>query len=244
MNGRDFAPMNAFTTLYAPELPISSTRQFFQFSSLLGQGRVNQLGGVFINGRPLPQRTRLHIIQLANQGVKPCQISRQLKVSHGCVSKILCRFAETGSISPGGSSSPGAPSAVAFPLKRSPEEQKKRRPPHLKHSISVILGGEETQIKNGGSKRQNFERPPQCDAVPRRARTWFAPAQLSVLEGSFQRNLCTNGGYPSADERLQLAKKTQLTETKIQVWFSNRRARFRRSLNQFCGPQPSMIITQ
>ncbi|TTH23523.1 Paired box protein Pax-3 [Bagarius yarrelli] len=67
----------------------------------VGQGRVNQLGGVFINGRPLPNHIRHKIVEMAHHGIRPCVISRQLRVSHGCVSKILCRYQETGSIRPG-----------------------------------------------------------------------------------------------------------------------------------------------
>ncbi|CAF3639801.1 unnamed protein product [Rotaria socialis] len=67
----------------------------------IGQAGVNQLGGVFVNGRPLPDHVRREIVELALNGIRPCDISRKLLVSHGCVSKILTRFYETGSIRPG-----------------------------------------------------------------------------------------------------------------------------------------------
>ena len=92
-----------------------------------GQGRVNQLGGVFINGRPLPNHVRLKIIEMAAAGVRPCVISRQLRVSHGCVSKILNRYQETGSIRPGviGGSKP----RVATPeVEKKIDEYKKDNP--------------------------------------------------------------------------------------------------------------------
>ena len=94
---------------------------------ITGQGRVNQLGGVFINGRPLPNHIRLKIVEMAAAGVRPCVISRQLRVSHGCVSKILNRYQETGSIRPGviGGSKP----RVATPeVEQRIEDYKKANP--------------------------------------------------------------------------------------------------------------------
>ncbi|KAL5264476.1 hypothetical protein ACHWQZ_G005538 [Mnemiopsis leidyi] len=79
---------------------------------------VNQLGGSFKNGRPLPEDIRKRIVDLAHFGVRPCDISRQLRVSHGCVSKILGRYSDTGSILPGniGGSKPkvATPEVVAI----------------------------------------------------------------------------------------------------------------------------------
>lgn len=92
-----------------------------------GQGRVNQLGGVFINGRPLPNHIRRQIVEMAAAGVRPCAISRQLRVSHGCVSKILNRYQETGSIRPGviGGSKPRV---ATLEIEQRIEEMRKQQP--------------------------------------------------------------------------------------------------------------------
>ncbi|KAK0395074.1 hypothetical protein QR680_001100 [Steinernema hermaphroditum] len=255
--------------------------QQFTFTNIMGQGRVNQLGGVFINGRPLPQQIRLKIIEMANSGVKPCHISRQLRVSHGCVSKILYRYAETGSVTPGQiGGSPRSKKMIETVEKQicelkmnnpaaSPNEvrhllirngvcsrstaptvttisrvlrsvQCKQKPSatNLKHSIDDILKSE-TQSSPGSSlDGENGSEPVITES--RRNRTSFTSEQLSTLEAAFNSNT-----YPDATQREQIAKATGLSEPKIQVWFSNRRARYRKSyttaaLNPFVAPTPTV----
>ncbi|ULT86068.1 hypothetical protein L3Y34_006032 [Caenorhabditis briggsae] len=39
---------------------------------------INQLGGVFVNGRPLPIEMRCKIVELARQGTRPCKLGDHL----------------------------------------------------------------------------------------------------------------------------------------------------------------------
>ncbi|KAK6049225.1 hypothetical protein COOONC_13270 [Cooperia oncophora] len=69
-----------FAPTFVTSSPFCSPLTTSAFPIDNGHTGVNQLGGVFVNGRPLPDHIRGRIVEMAHQGVRPCDISRQLRL--------------------------------------------------------------------------------------------------------------------------------------------------------------------
>ncbi|XP_008398828.1 paired box protein Pax-4 isoform X2 [Poecilia reticulata] len=253
-----------------------------------GGGSVNQLGGTFLNGRPLPESKRMKMIELASEGVRPSEISRILRVSNGCVSKILCRYRRTGLVKPksiGGSRprllTPGVISTIIQCKRETPTifawEIRKRlarickaartpsvssinrilRKVHLDHGIMCMevnapIRAEQDRYSvfdqvNKQVMNSDDQRP---EGARHKNRTTFTPEQSRALEQGnhpvhhpvtlrrvYAREKYTfispepefsQSQYADLYTREKLSAEIKLPEDTIKVWFSNRRAKWRR----------------
>nr|BAF51689.1 Pax6 [Dicyema acuticephalum]BAF51690.1 Pax6 [Dicyema acuticephalum] len=244
---------------------------------------TNQLGGNFVNGRPLPNQTRQEIIKLAYSGARACDISRILQVSNGCVSKILCRYNETGCFEPrtiGGSKPRVATNHVIQYI-----AQYKRECPSIFaweirdrllnnavctqenvpsiSSINRVLRNLQTgnikdisshstyttdyqprheigyatnwafpremftqNLSNSSAEQSSMSNVLQDTPVKKKSqrnRTSFSAEQLKTMDEHFQQS-----HYPDISIREKISEKLNIPEARIQVWFSNRRAKWRR----------------
>ena len=69
-------------------------------NELFLQRKTNKNGGTYLNGKPLDIEKREEIIRQHNDGVRVTEIGRNLKISHGVVSKIVRNYERTQSILP------------------------------------------------------------------------------------------------------------------------------------------------
>ncbi|EYB83985.1 hypothetical protein Y032_0325g2552 [Ancylostoma ceylanicum] len=94
---------------------------------------TNLYGRPYCPGRPLSMAERRRIIELHMSGMKVNAISKTLCISHGCVSKIISRYRQTGILSP--ASSPEQ-RRTRRKKNESPPAESQEYKPEFKHDYS------------------------------------------------------------------------------------------------------------
>ncbi|KAL3320629.1 Homeobox protein aristaless-like 3 [Cichlidogyrus casuarinus] len=100
--------------------------------------------------------------------------------------------------------------------------------------IEAEAEASETDSQEAGSEPKRPRLSPSVQGS-RRCRTTFSEAQVSMLEAAFQKH-----PYPDVQEQERLSSETDLAADKVQVWFSNRRARWRKQMLSQSAPSPGL----